>query len=150
MLQFLYYNFGGIAFFLSGYAIFSLFYGVFGWKWFFAKMAGDSVGLTLNFLIQHFVAFRKEAKKVSKKQQIERYVPLSIFNIFLDYAIVGGLKWLGVTPFIGMWISSLFFTVWNYFLYKFWVFHKERRAKKQSKRTIRPSRRKIDKSKNKR
>lgn len=133
MLQFLYYNFGGIAFFISGYAIFSLFYGVFHWQWFFAKMIGDAVGITLNFLVQHHLAFRKESKKLSQKQQLERYIPLSVFNIFLDYTIVGSLKWLGITPFIGMWMSSSFFTVWNYLIYKYWVFRKVKRTTKSKK-----------------
>jgi hypothetical protein len=49
-------------------------------------------------------------------------VPFSLFNIPIDYAIVGGLKWLGVTPFLGLWISSIFFTIWKWLWYKHWVF----------------------------
>jgi hypothetical protein len=53
---------------------------------------------------------------------LKKFVPFSLFNIPIDYAIVGGLKWLGVTPFLGLWISSLFFTVWKWLWYKHWVF----------------------------
>jgi putative flippase GtrA len=40
----------------------------------------------------------------------------------MDYGIVAGLKAAGITPYIGQFISSGFFTVWNYFWYRFWVF----------------------------
>jgi hypothetical protein len=40
----------------------------------------------------------------------------------LDYAIIGGLKAIGITPYIGFFISSLFFTVWSWLWYKYWVF----------------------------
>ncbi len=40
----------------------------------------------------------------------------------LDYFIVYWLKGVGITPYIGQFISSGFFTVWKYLWYRLWVF----------------------------
>jgi hypothetical protein len=36
--------------------------------------------------------------------------------------IVASLKSVGLTPYLGQFVSSGFFTIWNYFWYRFWVF----------------------------
>lgn len=124
ILQFVYFNFGGIAFFVSGYAVFALLYGVFNVHWLIAKGIADLIGWTLNYLIQRYLAFRKESKDIPQKKLLKKYVSFSLLNVLIDYALVGGLKLLGVSPFFGLWISSLFFTVWKYIWYKWWVFKK--------------------------
>lgn len=124
LLQFVYFNFGGIAFFVSGYAIFALLYGLLHWHWLLAKIIADVVGWTLNYIIQRYVAFRSEAKASSNKRILKRFISFSLLNVPLDYALVGGLKLLGVSPFLGLWLSSLFFTAWKYCWYKWWVFQK--------------------------
>lgn len=120
----MYFNFGGIAFFVSGYAVFALLYGVFNVHWLIAKGIADLIGWTLNYLIQRYLAFRKESKDIPQKKLLKKYIGFSLLNVLIDYALVGGLKLLGVSPFLGLWISSLFFTVWKYIWYKLWVFKK--------------------------
>jgi putative flippase GtrA len=120
--QFVLYNFGGLVFFASGYGVFALLYGVLGWHWFFAKAVADLVGWSLNYLVQRYVAFRRESGQQLQRKLFGKYVGFSFLNLALDYAIVGGLNWLGVSPFLGLWISSLFFTFWKYAGYKKWVF----------------------------
>lgn len=122
LLQFVYFNFGGIVFFASGYAIFALLYGLLHWYWFIAKGIADLVGWALNYLIQHYLVFNETAREQGHKQVLKKYVPFSLMNVLIDYAIVGGLKWFGVTPFLGLWISGIFFTIWKWLWYKKWVF----------------------------
>lgn len=124
MLQFIYFNLGGLVFFVSGYMLFVLLYGVLHWHWLAAKAVADLVGWTLNYVIQHYVAFRHSALLQGHKRVLKKYVPFSIVNIPIDYALVGGLKWLGVSPFAGLWLSSFFFTIWKWLWYKHWVFKK--------------------------
>ncbi len=45
--------------------------------------------------------------------------------------IVGGLRAIGITPYIGQFISSGFFTVWNWLWYSMWVFKKQKPAHKK-------------------
>lgn len=121
-IQFAWYNLGGLAFFLIGYAVFALLYGLFSWKWWAAKIVADLVGWISNYLIQRYLAFREESKHHKNRKLIAKFSIVSLANVPIDYAIVGGLKLIGVSPFIGLWLSSLFFTVWKFVWYKLWVF----------------------------
>ncbi len=120
--QFVLYNFGGLVFFAVGYALFVLLYGVLHWHWFFAKAVADLVGWSLNYLIQRHIAFKHESKSQQNRRLLGKFTVFSLLNLAIDYAIVGALNWLGVSPFLGLWISSLFFTVWKWLGYKHWVF----------------------------
>lgn len=124
--QFVLYNFGGVGFFVTGYLVFSLLYGVFEWEWWQAKIIADLFGWTVNYLIQRFFAFRDESRAHTEKALFARFSFISLINVPLDYAIVGGLNWLGLTPFIGLFVSACFFTVWKFIWYKFWVFKPSR------------------------
>lgn len=120
--QFAAYNVGGIAYFVVGYGLFVLLYGVYGMPWWAAKAVGDICGWTVNYVLQRYVTFRRESRNHRERALLARFTTISVLNIPLDYAIVGGLKLLGVSPFIGLWLSSLFFTLWKYIWYKHWVF----------------------------
>lgn len=118
--RFLWFNFGGVVFFVSGYVVFAVLYGVLHWHWLLAKVIADLVGWLLNYLVQHYKAF--DGSAYGHHKILRKYVPFSLLNVLIDYAIVAGLKGLGVTPLIGLWISSLFFTIWKWLGYKHWVF----------------------------
>jgi hypothetical protein len=40
----------------------------------------------------------------------------------IDYLIILGLKKIGISPYIGQFVSAGFFWGWNFFWYRFWVF----------------------------
>lgn len=124
LLQFLYFNIGGVVFFVSGYLVFALLYGVLRWHWVIAKVISDIIGWTLNYLVQHYLAFQETARVHGHKKVLRKYVPFSLLNIPIDYVIVGGLKWMGVTPYIGLLVASKFFTIWKWLWYKHWIFRK--------------------------
>jgi putative flippase GtrA len=122
IIQFLEYFIGGGVFFWSGYLTFSLCYGIFHWHWWQAKLLADAVGWTLNYLVQRYWAFSSNDLRRHEGQNRLRYIVVSVVDTILDYAIVGGLVAIGVTPYIGMFVAAGFFTVWNYILYRWWVF----------------------------
>jgi putative flippase GtrA len=128
VVQFVFFSAGGTAFFVVGYAVFALLYGVGHWSWLPAKIVGDSLGWASNFAIQYFLAFRDEHKGTHPRVVTGKFTVISVINLFIDYAIVGGLNWLGVSPFIGLIIASQFFTVWKWLWYKHWVFTGSRSA----------------------
>ncbi len=122
LIQFAAYFIGGNVFFYSGYLTFGLCYSVFHWQWWQAKLLGDAIGWTLNYLVQRYWAFNgKDLQKQETANRL-RYIVISVVDTVLDYLIVGGLVHLGVTPYIGMFVAAGFFTVWNYVWYRFWVF----------------------------
>lgn len=125
IVQFGEYMVGGLLYFWSGYAIFAICYSILGWEWWQAKLLADIVGFTLNYLVQRYWAFdNPELKKHEATNRI-RYIALSTINIGLDYLIVGSLKYVGISPYIGMFVAAGFFTVWNYVLYRWWIFKEE-------------------------
>ena len=116
------FNAGGIAFFWVGYLTFGLLYGLLRWPWLPAKIVGDTLGWLVNFIIQYFAAFREERRGQRPRVIFGKFTAISVLNLGIDYALVGGLQWLGVTPFIGMIVASQFFTIWKWLWYKHWVF----------------------------
>ncbi len=111
---------GGIYFWL-GYAVFALSYSGFHWYWLPAKIAADVIGWTANYLVQRFLAFKDRAR-LSEMEHASRFIIIEMIGFVLDYLMIWGLRAIGITPYIGFFISAAFFTVWSYFWYKHWVF----------------------------
>lgn len=122
IIQFLEYMVGGGVYFWSGYVVFAICYTGLSWDWLWAKMLADVIGWTLNFLIQRYWAFNSPALKHKTIKISGRYIALTIVNLLIDYGIIASLKAVGITPYIGFFVSASFFTVWNYLWYRFWVF----------------------------
>lgn len=122
IIQFLKYMVGGGVYFWSGYLVFAICYSGFGWDWLWAKVLADLIGWNLNFFIQRYWAFA-DPHLVHKATRItSRYAAITAINFVIDYFIIWSLKSIGVTPYLGFFVTSSFFTVWNYLWYKFWVF----------------------------
>jgi putative flippase GtrA len=126
VVQFLEYLVGGMSYFWSGYAVFALCYTGLGWGWFPAKMLADLVGWTINYFIQRYWAFKNPALNHHEATILRKYSALTILNFGLDYLIIWGLDNIGISPYIGFFVSAGFFTVWNYLWYRFWVFYGKR------------------------
>lgn len=124
----------GGAWFWSGYAMFALLFGVFKWHIVPAKIIAYLFGLSVNFILERFWVFRDTKAKKQLQAVTIRYVLLSGMNLCIDTAIVWGLSKLGLTPYLGQFVSAGFFTIWNYIWYKLWVF-----AKKQHPGPKRPA-----------
>lgn len=122
--QFLKYSVGGSLYFVSGYLLFALCYSGLHWQWWQAKLLGDVIGWTLNYMVQRYWAFTTSELQRHENQNRLRYIVFSGFNLLLDYAIIGGLRRFGVSPYIGMFVAAGFFTGWNYLGYRFVVFRR--------------------------
>lgn len=112
---------GGVVYFCVGYGVFAFCYSVLKWDWFPAKIAADAIGWTLNYLIQRFWAF-SDRVHLSEMQHAGRYIFIESIGFVLDYLIIWGLKSMGITPYIGFFISAGFFSIWSWLWYKYWVF----------------------------
>lgn len=94
----------------------------FGLSLWWAKLIANITGWLVNYLLQRYWVFKSDT---NNKRQIEvtaRYITITLIDFVLDYLIVALLKYIGVTPYIGQFVSSGFFTFWNYLWYKYWVF----------------------------
>lgn len=125
------YSITGGAWFWSGYLTFALCYSTFGWSLFWAKLIANLVGITVNFILERVWVFDRGRRNKKLTVVTERYFILTVINLFVDYLIVRGLQdYLGVSPYIGQFISAGFFYGWNYLWYKYWVFAVARKTKK--------------------
>lgn len=131
IVQFIEYMVSGGVYFWVGYLTFALFYGIhsanftfngLGWNLWWSTITSNVIGWTVNFILQRFWVFNNKSLKKHQTQVTARYFFITIVDFGLNYLILFGLRSIGITPYIGQFISSGFFTVWNYFWYRFWVF----------------------------
>ena len=122
LIQLVEYLVSGGAYFWSGYATFALLWSVLDWSLWWAKLTANIVGWIVNFMLQRYWVFKNPALRGHFGDVTVRYILISLVNFVLDYFIIYGLKAVGITPYIGNFASAGFFTVWNYFWYRFWVF----------------------------
>jgi putative flippase GtrA len=137
-VQFVEYMISGGAYFWTGYAIFFLCYDhrFLGLSLWWSKLAANIIGWTVNYLLQRYWVFKNPKLKGHFAETSGKYLFITAVDFVLDYLIVAGLKSVGITPYIGQFISSGFFTFWNYVWYRFWVFPEKY---KPTKRAPRPS-----------
>jgi putative flippase GtrA len=128
MVQFTEYMISGGAWFWVGYGSFALFDLVFHVPFWPNKISSYIIGASINFLLQRYWVFRQKSRKNLIGDSAKRYYSLLFFNFILDQGIVGGLREIGVSPYIGQFISSGFFTVWNWLWYSLWIFKKKKPA----------------------
>lgn len=128
LIQFAEYMVSGGAWFWIGYGAYAALDLVFGVAFWPAKIGSYIIGASFNFLLQKFWVFK--TKKNTKKElgdSAKRYYSLMTANFLLDQGIVGGLRELGLTPYIGQFVAASFFTVWNWLWYSLWVFKKDKK-----------------------
>lgn len=112
---------GGL-YFWTGYLVFFLCDKVLGFNLWWAKLTANVLGWIVNYMLQRFWVFKNPALAKHKTEVTTRYAVITLVDFILDYFIVYGLQRLGISPYIGQFASAGFFTVWNYFWYKSWVF----------------------------
>jgi putative flippase GtrA len=122
LVQAVEYMISGGAYFWTGYLIFFVADKGLHWNLWWAKLASNVAGWTINYILQRYWVFKNPHLKDHLGKTTLRYIFITLVNFVLDYLIVAALKSAGLTPYIGQFVSSGFFTVWNYLWYRFWVF----------------------------
>lgn len=121
--QIIKYLISGGGFFWSGYLAFAVFDGLLGFNLFIAKQLANVIGITVNYLLERYWVFRGvKTSKAERATRLPKYIAITLINFMIDYLIVLGLKDIGITPYLGQFVSAAFFTVWNFLWYKYWVF----------------------------
>lgn len=128
LIRFAEYFVSGGAYFWTGYLVFFICDKGLGLSLWWAKLLANITGWVVNYLLQRYWVFNNKQLAKHQTQVTTRYIIITLVNFGLDYLIVSTLKSAGLTPYLGQFASSGFFTVWNYLWYRFWVFpqHKHR------------------------
>lgn len=137
LIQFAEYMIAGGAYFWVGYAAFFVFDKGLHWSLFAATMLSNLIGWTVNFILQRYWVFKNPNAKGHMGETTTRYIIITVVNFGLNYVIIWALQQIGITPYIGQFISSGFFTVWNFVWYKYWVFPERYQKPKVMKRRVR-------------
>lgn len=116
------YMISGGAYFWAGYLMFFVADKGLHLNLWWAKLAANVFGWTINYILQRYWVFKNPALASHQTEVTGRYIFITLVDFVLDYFIVASLKSAGLTPYLGQFISSGFFTVWNYFWYRFFVF----------------------------
>lgn len=109
---------GGLSFALD-LGLLVLLHEVFGVALWVATPIAFVVSLVFNFLLQRMFTFR-----ATNKGSISavKYMLLVILNITVSDLVVTGFDALGWSYIIGKTTATILTTVWNYFLYRHWIF----------------------------
>jgi len=126
----------GGAYFATGYAAFFVFWSMLHWSLWWAKILADVVGWIVNYFLQRFWVFSSPSLSEHRVEVTKRYAIITLADFLLDYLIVQGLKNLGLTPYLGQFVSAGFFTVWNYAWYRWWVFPQSHRLSGKPVRSL--------------
>jgi putative flippase GtrA len=130
LIQFVEYMISGGAYFWVGYGILLFLNGYFHtnlhWSvrlslW-WATIISNVIGWSVNFVLQRFWVFNNKSLNSHKTDVTGRYIFITLVDFVLNYAILLELNNIGIPPKFGQFISSGFFTIWNWFWYKLWVF----------------------------
>lgn len=122
IVQFVEYMISGGAYFWFGYALFAYLWSGLHWSLWWATIASNVLGWSVNYILQRFWVFNNKSLKSHQTQVTSRYIFITLVDFVLNYFILYGLRQIGITPYIGQFASSGFFTIWNYLWYRFWVF----------------------------
>jgi putative flippase GtrA len=120
--QIIYYLISGGAYFATGYIVFFICDKGLHLNLWWAKLSANILGWTVNYLLQRYWVFNNQHLSSRKVQVTYRYAIITGIDFVIDYLIVRELKVNGLTPYLGQFVSAAFFTVWNYYWYKYWVF----------------------------
>ncbi|HEY5267902.1 MAG TPA: GtrA family protein [Candidatus Saccharimonadales bacterium] len=117
------YLIGGGLYFITSYAAFYAFYHFAHWTLLPATVLSNIIGWITNYFINRYWVFKHPSLKKKALKISVKYTVLTLVNFLLSYLILRGLKSIGISPYIGQFISAIcFFTPWNYYWYKLWVF----------------------------
>jgi putative flippase GtrA len=117
---------GGTLYFWVAYGVFAFCYSGLHWIWLWSKVLADAIGWSLNYVVQRYWAFADSGHHLSEMQHVGRYIFIESIGFILDYLIIWGLNHVGISPYLGFFISAGFFTIWSYLWYKYWVFPEKR------------------------
>jgi len=114
---------GGGAFLAEYGSFLILFSGFRMWLW-LANGSSFCIGLATSFLLNRLWVFSSHVKKYEKRahHQLAFYAGLSLINLMLTLLLVAYFKREGIDPRIGKILASGLTSIWNFILFKAFIF----------------------------
>lgn len=109
---------GGAAF-LVDLGLLTLLRNVFGWPLWLATGAAFLLSFFFTYTVQRIFAFTSSAPHGIA---MLKYAALVAFNTAASVVIVASVDWTGAGWVAGKVVATVVMTIWNYFVYRYWVF----------------------------
>ena len=113
------YLIAGVVAFLFDFGMLALFREVFGWPTWIAAGVAFVLSFAFTYTIQRVFSFGSDAPH---GRALFRYGVLVVFNTIATALIVGLIDQTAAGWAVGKVAATVLTTVWNYFIYRFWVF----------------------------
>lgn len=111
---------GGLSF-LVDFGLLVILHEVYGFDLIVATPVAFLTSLVVNYALQRYYAFKATA---GIGASAVKYLALVAFNTVAASSMVAGSDALGLGYEVGKVLSTALMTVWNFFLYKHWIFPK--------------------------
>lgn len=109
--------------FWGTYAGFALLEGVFMWPHFYALALPTILSNILFFVIDDKWVFKNNKKARKSSYEVIKFMIFMTFSAFLIFVCTYSLHhYLGISPYIGQFISGIFASLWTFVGLHFWVF----------------------------
>lgn len=105
------------------YVVFVALYNLFDIALSVSLTTGFIVGLLWNFLLNKFWAFQSDDNAPHRhKRETMLYAALVVFNFGFTNGFVVVVDAIGIPPEVSKIIATAMITLWNYYLYKHYIF----------------------------
>lgn len=137
LIQFIKLQVAGNILFWGTYIGYPIFHEWLKWPELSALATASIIAHVLFFIADSEWVFNEKGKKGSNRKtanELTRFVAFMGLNYFINLAIIAGLsKYFDISPYIGQFISALFFVLWNFIGLKYWVFQERDRSRGKRK-----------------
>jgi putative flippase GtrA len=131
LIQFIKLQLAGNILFWGTYIGFFLLYEFAHWSQTAALATASIIAHTAFFIVDKKWVFHEHEGRRKTRVELFRFIAFMGLNYFINLGIITGLSvYFDITPYVGQFISALFFTFWTFIGLKYWVFRKPRRVRK--------------------
>ena len=123
LIQFIKLQLAGNILFWGTYIGFFLLHEIANWSELTALAMASIIAHGLFFIADSEWVFDEKGERRKTSGELTRFVIFMGLNYFINLGIIAGLSYyLNISPYIGQFISALFFTLWTFVGLKYWVF----------------------------
>lgn len=141
LIAFIKLQIAGNILFWGTYIGYFLFREVGNWSELAALATASTLAHIAFFIADSEWVFDQKGERKKTPGELWRFVIFMGVNYVINLAIITGLSYyFDITPYIGQFISALFFTFWTFIGLRYWVFREPQKKRKQAKRAKRKPR----------
>jgi putative flippase GtrA len=122
-IEFVKLQLAGNILFWGTYIGYFLLFEIANWGYMESLVTASLISHFLFFIANKEWVFEDDTGKRKTSVEAMRFALFMGLNFFINIAIITGLQqYFHISPYIGQFISALFFTVWSFVGLKYWVF----------------------------